>query len=146
MIATILAILSLAFSVFLFFRFDARIKNQERILNDYKIKEYQVAEREKLYANLTLDTMWRDKGTLYLIIANEGPSEAFNISIKDLDKESFLFKDLSNAFPIKSLIPGDSEQLELMVYCDMPDKTRVELTWEDNSKETHKEKRVLQIN
>ena len=47
MIGTILAIVSLGFSLFLFFRFDARIKEQEKLLNDYKIKEYKEAERNQ---------------------------------------------------------------------------------------------------
>ena len=145
MIGTILAILSLGFSLFLFFRFDARIKEQEKLLNDYKIKEYKEAERDKLYAHLAMDTYWRDKNTLYLLIENNGPSDAYNITIENLDKDSFLFKDIESCFPIKTIDAGDNIQLELLVYSDMPEKNRVKVSWEDDSKEKHTDKVVLQI-
>lgn len=101
MLGTILAIISLGFSLYLFFRFDARIKEQERILNDYKIKEYQEAERDKLYAHLSMRTYWRDKDTLYLVIENEGPSDAYNVSVKDLSKDSLFIPRLNILIPYK---------------------------------------------
>lgn len=145
MTGTILAILSLGFSLFLFFRFDARIKEQEKLLNDYKIKEYKEAERDKLYAHLAMGTYWRDKNTLYLLIENNGPSDAYNITIENLDKDSFLFKDIESCFPIKTIDAGDNIQLELLVYSDMPEKNRVKVSWEDDSEEKHTDKVVLQI-
>ncbi len=122
-----------------------RIKKQERILNEYKIAEYKEAEREKMYAHLAMKTYWRDKDTLYLIIENNGPSDAYNIMIENLDEESYLFRDLDTSFPIESIVPGDSCQLEILVYSDMPEKTRVRVEWEDNSKEKHTDKVVLHI-
>lgn len=145
MIATIIAILSLLFSIGAFLFLDMKIKKQEQILNEYKIAEYKEAERDKLYAHLAMKTYWRDKGTLFLIIENNGPSDAYNVSVKDLDKESFLFRDIDSSFPIESIYAGDSSQLELLVYSDMPEKTRVQVTWEDNSKEMHSDKVVLHI-
>lgn len=145
MLGTILAIISLGFSLYLFFRFDARIKEQERILNDYKIKEYQEAERDKLYAHLSMRTYWRDKDTLYLVIENEGPSDAYNASVKDLSKDSYLFQDLTSSFPISTIDAGDSIQLELLVYSDMPEKARLQVLWEDDSKEKHTDKVILDI-
>lgn len=145
MLGTILAIISLGFSLYLFFRFDARIKEQERILNDYKIKEYQEAERDKLYAHLSMRTYWRDKDTLYLVIENEGLSDAYNVSVKDLSKDSYLFQDLTSSFPISTIDAGDSIQLELLVYSDMPEKARLQVLWEDDSKEKHTDKVILDI-
>lgn len=145
MIGTVIAIISLGFSLYLFIRFDARIKEQERILNDYKIKEYQEAERDKLYAHLSMRTYWRDKDTLYLVIENEGPSDAYNVSVKDLSKDSYLFQDLASSFPISTIDAGDSIQLELLVYSDMPEKARLQVLWEDDSKEKHTDKVILDI-
>lgn len=145
MLGTILAIISLGFSLYFFFRFDARIKEQERILNDYKIKEYQEAERDKLHAHLSMRTYWRDKDTLYLVIENEGSSDAYNVSVKDLSKDSYLFQDLTSSFPISTIDAGDSIQLELLVYSDMPEKARLQVLWEDDSKEKHTDKVILDI-
>ena len=145
MVTTIIAIVSLLLSVFSFFFFEVKIKKQEKVLNDYKIAEYKEVERDKLYAHLSIDTFWRDKDTLYLIVENHGPSDAYNVCIKDLDKESFLFRDLASSFPIKTIDSGDSAQLELLVYSDMPEKTRIQVTWEDDSKEAHTDKVVLHI-
>jgi len=145
MAATIIAIISLLFSVGTFLFLDMRIKKQERILNDYKIAEYKEAEREKMYAHLAMKTYWRDKNTLYLIIENTGPSDAYNIMIENLDKESFLFQDIDKSFPIETIAAGDSCQLELLVYSDMPEKALVRVEWEDNSREKHTDKVVLHI-
>ena len=145
MVATIIAIISLLFSGITFLLLDVRLKKQEKILNDYKIAEYRKAEQDNLCAHLRMDTHWRDKGTLYLIIGNDGPSDAYNVSVKNLDKESFLFQDLESSFPIKLIDSGDSVQLELLVYSDMPEKTRVQVTWEDDSKEKHSDKVILHI-
>lgn len=145
MVATIIAIITFFFSLGTFLFLDMKIKKQEQIINEYKIAEYKEAEREKLYAHLAMKTYWRDKGTLCLIIENNGPSDAYNVSVKDLDKESFIFKDLDASFPIETIYSGDRAQLELLVYSDMPEKTRVLVTWEDDSKEAHSDKVVLHI-
>lgn len=81
MVTTIIAIATLLFSIFSFLFFELKIKKQEKILNDYKIAEYKEAEQDKLYAHLSIDTYWRDKDTLYLIVDNRGPSDAYNVSI-----------------------------------------------------------------
>ena len=145
MITTIIAIVSLVVSVFTLLFFDIRIKKQEKILNEFKIKEYEAAEQEKKLAHLSMNKYWRDKDTLFLIIANDGPSDAYNISIKDLDKDSFLFQNTESTFPIKLIDAGDSVQIELNVYSDMPEKTRVQITWEDDSKKKHMDKVVIPI-
>lgn len=145
MVTTIIAIVSLLLSVFSFFFFEVKIKKQEQILNDYKIAEYEEAERDKLSAHLSYETNWRDKDTLYLNIKNHGPSDAYNVCIKDLDKDSFLFRDLDSSLPIETIYSGDMVQLELFVYSDMPKSTRIQVTWEDDSKEKHTEKDVIHI-
>jgi hypothetical protein len=55
------------------------------------------------------------------------------------------FRDLEASFPIETIYSSDSVQLELLVYSDMPEKTRVQVTWEDDSKEKHTDKVVLHI-
>ena len=145
MITTVIAIVSLVISLFTFLFFDIRIKKQERLLNEYRIAEYQAADKQRLMAHLSFETYWRDKGTLNLIVENEGPSDARNIVIKDLDEESFLFRDVSSQFPL-TVIAGDSVQIALLVYHGMPDKTWILITWEDDSGENHQEKAVLRIN
>ena len=90
-------------------------------------------------------TYWRDKDTLYLVIENDGPSDAYNVSVKDLNKDSFLFQDIASSFPISTIDAGDSIQLELLVYSDMPEKARLQVIWEDDSKEKHTDKVILGI-
>ena len=114
-------------------------------MNDYRIKEYKDIEHDKLYAHLSIDTYWRDKSTLKLSINNSGPSNAYNIIVENLDKESSLFQDIASTFPITTIDAGDNIELELLVYSDMPEKNRVKLTWEDDSKEKHTEQIILHI-
>lgn len=144
-ITVIISALALSLSLFTFFRFDAKLKKQEKVLNDYRIKEYQDADYAKHYALLSINAYWRDKDSLYLIIENDGPSDAYNVTVKDLDKDSYLFRDLVTSFPIATIESGDSIQLELLVYSDMPKKTMLQVTWEDDSKEKHIDKVVLNI-
>lgn len=143
--AIIVSAATLLFSVFSFLFFDRKIKKQEKTINAYKIKKIEAEELELKLARLYIRTYWRDKGTLYLIIENEGPSDAYNISIEELDSESFLFQELKDSFPIKTIDAGDSEQLELMVYCDMPEKIRIQVDWDDDSQKHHSDKKVISI-
>ena len=154
MVTTIIAIATLLFSIFSFLFFELKIKKQEKILNDYKIAEYKEAEQDnmdfgvamkRLSAHLSIDTYWRDKDTLYLIVDNRGPSDAYNVSIKDLDKDSFLFRDLTSSLPIETIDSGDSAQLELLVYTEMPEKALIQVTWEDDSNEKHTDKVIIHI-
>ena len=138
--AIVLSALSLVFSLVIFFVFDGRIKRQETLLNDFKIKEYREAMREKLQANLSVSTSWRDKNTLYLVIKNNGPSNAYNITIKNLDKDIFLFRNIADFLPIEIIPSGDIEQVELSIHSDMPEKALVQVIWEDDSKEKHTKK------
>ena len=137
MVTTIIAIATLLFSIFSFLFFELKIKKQEKILNE--------AEQDKLYAHLSIDTYWSDKDTLYLIVDNRGPSDAYNVSIKDLDKDSFLFRDLTSSLPIETIDSGDSAQLELLVYTEMPEKALIQVTWEDDSNEKHTDKVIIHI-
>lgn len=145
MIAVVISALALVLSLYTFFSFDAKLKKQESILNDYKIKEYQEGAKDNKYAHLRIKTYWRDKDSLYLIIENEGPSDAYSIDIQNLDNESYLFRDIESSFPISTICAGDSEQLNLLVYDGMPEKTRIKVSWRDDSEEKHYDKVVLPI-
>ena len=145
MAVTIIALFSLLVSIFTFVFFDVKLKKQERLLNEYRLAEYREAEKEKKIAHLLFNTYWQDKDTLYFVIENRGPSDAFNIMIKDLGDDSQIFRDVAMDFPLK-IMAGDSRQLALLVYYGMPDKTRILASWEDDSREKHQEKMVLSIN
>ena len=145
LITIIISAFALALSLFSFIRFDFKIKEQEIILNNFKIKKNNEDDHNKLYAHLSLDTYWRDKNTLKLTIKNSGPSDAYSITVENLDKESFLFKDIESSFPISKIDAGDSVEMDLLVYSDLPNKNMVKITWEDNSTEKRTEMVVLSI-
>ena len=131
--------------------FKGRLESDKEFATDFNIYMVSVigickeAEQDKLYAHLSIDTYWRDKDTLYLIVDNRGPSDAYNVSIKDLDKDSFLFRDLTSSLPIETIDSGDSAQLELLVYTEMPEKALIQVTWEDDSNEKHTDKVIIHI-
>lgn len=143
--AIIISALAFILSIVTYFRFDRKIKQQEEIINAHEIDKIKEEELEKSFAHLTMRTYWRDKGTLFLIIGNDGPSDAYNVSIIDLDKESFIFQNAEESLPIKTIYAGDNEQIELMVYSDMPNKTRIQVEWDDDSKQHHVDKPVISI-
>lgn len=143
--AFIISVFAFLLSGFTFFRFDQKIKRQEEIINSYEIEEINAKKKAKLYAHLAIDIYWRDKNTLFLTIDNDGPSDAYNIIIKDLDKESFLFQEIKSSFPINTIYAYDQLQIELLAYSDMPEKTRIQVDWDDDSKEHHSEKSIISI-
>lgn len=145
MVAVIISALALALSLYTYFRFDRKIKKQEEIINAHEIAKIQEEELGKKLAQLRIERYWRDKGTLLLRIINEGPSDAYNINIQDLDEESFLFQEIKDKFPIKTVYAGDEEVFELMVYSEMPGKTRLKVDWDDDTKQHHTGKIVLSI-
>ena len=115
------------------------------IINEYVISGYKEAAREKLRANLSLSTYWKDKDTLRLVVRNDGPSDAFNVMVVGMDRDCYLFRDSAASAPIETLYSGDSEEFDLQVYSDMPQKTRVQVNWIDDSKEMRTKKVILSI-
>lgn len=144
LIACIIAGISLIFSVIIFVFHDRKIKTQEAIINDYHIKQISKEESKKDDAILRIFVDWIDKGTLALVINNNGLSDAHDITIRDLNEEGVLFQEISDKFPIEHIYSHDSEQIEFLAFNDMPHKVRVLLSWTDNNG-NHSEKRIINI-
>lgn len=145
MVSIIISLLALALSAYSYFRFDRKIKKQEEFINAHEIAKIQEEVISKNHANLAIDKYWRDKDTLYMIVRNEGPSDAYNVSVVDLEKESFLFQNIKSRMPIEVIYAGDDVQLELMVYSDMPQKTRLKVDWDDDSNQHNSDKVIFCI-
>lgn len=134
----IIAILSLLFGAFTYFRHDRKLKEQQRIINEYQIAKLQKESTELLKAELRASlTKVASVGScvgMYsgtLVIKNYGKGTARRVSIKGRINLPWLTNE--------DFVPG--EQKEYPVEWNFGHgNTDVQLSWTDDSGERQERK------
>lgn len=142
----IIAVLSLGFSGFLFFRFDKKIKKQETRLNDFQLKAFEEEERLSKTADVSLN-LYTSKNTYYKFkVFNRGKADATNINVVITPQDN-QYEDATQIYngkdlPFPCLHPQES--FELHVICYLPSVREFVVTWEDESGK-HEKKQNIQL-
>lgn len=142
----IIAILSFLFGAFIYFRYDKKLKEQERILNKYQIEKMQKEavdqQKAEVRASITkVSNLGLGIGSYggTLIIKNFGKGTAHSVFIRNLSHRH----DRIN-LPVlthEDFLPG--EQKEYPVNWGFGGTTDVLLSWTDNSGERQERKYSL---
>lgn len=143
----ILSVLSIIGGVFLFFRYDRRIKEQERKLNDYQLKKYQEEDDLKRQAYIKCNLVNIDGGHLKIRFFNSGQAEARNVKIEIINKDSLDGIVFTQDWgPYDSITPQIGYREEDLFLCEGSAETiQICMTWDDDFRNNQSSKQTIQL-
>lgn len=136
-IAILISILSLGFSLYVYFAYQKKLNEQQEKINDLNLTRMEQEKDEQNKARLTVNNSGG-----YLYITNEGPATARNVRFECSEtlemRESYLL-------PCPELKPGAMLKIRyLKEFVNNPYQT-VTLTWDDNWGKDNKEEYVVSL-
>lgn len=129
------AFISAAFTGFMFYRYDKRLKEQEQKINDFQLDEYTRKEAESKKALLRAEA-FHINGDWKVSIQNDGVAPARNIRLlsPDLTTEKGRIKIMNEPiFPYPILNKNDRFYLDLCLMEYHSIKPVIQLFWDDDS-------------
>jgi len=139
----ITALFALFFSFYTYLVHDKKIKRQEKLINDYKIKRILAEELMDKKAIIEANVIDGPIGHIIIEVCNKGKSIANNVLV-DIPK-SDNYNVFSNPCPIE-ILPNNSINIELDKFKKKcPGKIRIKMIWDDNFKEKNKMSQEIPI-
>ena len=106
----IISAAALAVSLYTYFAHDRRLKQQERLINSYQLKQLQEEEQANKKANIRAEISQNTKGPRTLRIWNNGRAVARNIRVEGLDVKGLIVMN-DEIFPYEIMNPQDDAEL-----------------------------------
>lgn len=102
-----LSVLTIAASVYAFWRYDKRINKQNILINEFTIREQKEKEEEERKAAIEVSHIYNGRGSGDLYITNVGRADARDLRM-DIDEheDSGIFWSVGDLFPYRCLTPG----------------------------------------
>lgn len=135
----IISIITLFSGIFMFLKYDKRLKAQEERLNaqqeqinEYNLESIQRDKEDRKKAMIRANMIRGDRGKRPIKVWNEGQADAFDVNVEILDgKSQSFFCSNQNLFPYSKLSPKMSTEWRLIMCGCSYDKIDVKLTWRD---------------
>ena len=131
----LISTITLLGGVFMFWRYDRRIKSQEERLNEYQIRKNKQEEEDNKKAKIAANVVKGDKGKRIIKVYNCGIADAYNINFEfefdDDSDETKIFVTNMEVFPYKKLTPSSGTEFYIHMTNSTPNVIDVKLTWKD---------------
>ena len=129
LISLAISFAALAFSLFVYFRHDKKLHEQQLQLNKIALRNEQLKEEESKHARIQADVEHNGNSRLLLVVQNTGAAVARNVNLSLNPQLAYL----SPVFPIDVLNPGDSVRAQIILALNDPIKTSAVFCWEDDA-------------
>ena len=137
----IVGICALLFTAGVYFIHDRKLKQQQKILNEYQLKVVEQNKKAEVRAtiiNRQSDRLGNRSGTL--VIKNYGKATAYNVRFK---RKNEMYSDIfDSCWDYPQLLPGESQ--EKHVECRTGEQTAI-VTWDDEFGKNRQYKRTLDL-
>ena len=140
----IISILALAASAFTYFKYDKKLKEQERKINEYQLKQIEKEDLESKKAAIRGNIVKGLKGKRTLKVYNSGRAIARNIRIEGLDVEG-LFHRADEVFPYELMNPQDYTEVNIMLFNNCAPTIKLKYIWDDESGKNNEFEQVLTL-
>lgn len=125
-----ISIITLFFSLYVYFRHDLKIKNQSKEINTKKLENLHLEDEQNKKANIEI-RVDRSNSKKYVIkVINTGKSLAKYVILKFNDEE-FNSSIPNNFFPT-DLHSGNFIEIDYYIHKGSPVKVQALITWQDN--------------
>lgn len=140
----IISILALLASAFTYFKHDIKLKEQERKINEYQLKQIEKEDLESKKAAIRGNIVKGLKGKRTLKVYNSGRAIARNIRIEGLDVEG-LFHRADEVFPYELMNPQDYTEVNIMLFNNCAPTIKLKYIWDDESGKNNEFEQVLTL-
>lgn len=140
----IISVLALIASVFTYLRHDKKLKEQERKINEYQLKQIEKEDLESKKAAIRGNIVKGLKGERTLKIFNSGRATARNIRIDGLDVDGVFYMP-QDLFPYELMNPQDYAELTLHLTYGCPSTIKLKYIWDDEYGDNNEFEQVLTI-
>ena len=140
----IISVLALIASVFTYLMHDKKLKEQERRINEYQLKQIEKENLENKKAAIRGNIVKGLKGGRTLKIFNSGRATARNIRIDGLDVDG-VFYIPQDLFPYELMNPQDYAELTLHLTYGCPSTIKLKYIWDDEFSDNNEFEQVLTI-
>lgn len=140
----IISILALLASAFTYFKHDKKLKEQERKINEYQLKQIEKEDLESKKAAIRGNIVKGLKGKRTLKVYNSGRAIARNIRVEGLDVEG-LFHRADEVFPYELMNPQDYTEVNIMLFNNCAPTIKLKYIWDDESGKNNEFEQVLTL-
>ena len=140
----ILAALALAFSCYTFFAHDRRLKNQEKLLNEYQLRSLVQNEEENKKAIIRAKAVKYTGGKRTLYIYNTGKSKARNLKVDMSEKGQVCASRPEFPQTYEELLPDASREV-LLLLTVVDNLLTLTYEWDDDYSKGNKESQTIDL-
>lgn len=140
----LLSILALIASVFTYFKHDKKLKEQERKINEYQLKQIEKEDLESKKAAIRGNIVKGLKGGRTLKVYNSGRATARNIRVEGLDVNGVIHRG-GDIFPYELMNPQDYTELTIHLVMGCPSTLKLKYIWDDEFGRDNEFEQVLTI-
>ncbi|MEG1648298.1 MAG: hypothetical protein RR277_00250 [Rikenellaceae bacterium] len=145
-VSLIISILAIFGTLYTYIRHDKKIKEQERILNEYQIEKIKTEKDESKKALIKGNVLKSEKGKRTLKVFNAGKAVAFNINLEILNGNIEEKGVLNFHFePYEMMNPQDSTETSFFLCEGHTPTLKIKFTWEDDFQDNNEFIQVLSI-
>ncbi|MCM1078261.1 MAG: hypothetical protein NC344_01295 [Bacteroidales bacterium] len=132
----IMAAMGILGGLWAYFRHDRKIKSQEKILNEFQIKQIEKEQAKEKMAEMKANIISNHKGTARIRFVNAGKANANNIRIEVLTSEKEMGKIYygANFGPYEVINPQSYREEKLFLCEGHPDTIEMKIIWNDEFK------------
>ena len=140
----IISVAALVVSLYTYFAHDRKLKQQEQLINTYRLKQLQEEEQANKKADIRAQIKNNTKGIPVLHICNRGHATARNIRVEGLNVKGFDLME-QNIFPCEVMYPQDYMELEFWETRECPRRLTLKLIWDDESGQDNATTKVITL-
>ena len=140
----IISVLALIASVFTYLRHDKKLKEQERRINEYQLKQIEKENLENKKAAIRGNIVKGLKGGRTLKVYNSGRATARNIRVEGLNVNG-IFYMRRDIFPYELMNPQDYTELTMHLTYGCPSTIKLKYIWDDEFGDNNEFEQVLTI-
>lgn len=115
--------------ILIYFAHDRKLKQQERLINSYQLKQLREEEQANKKADIRAEISQNTKGSRTLRIWNNGRAIARNIRLTGLSVKGLVLMD-RNIFPYHTMAAQDSVEIKFLLSESLRELT-LTFIWDD---------------
>ena len=140
----IISVLALIASVFTYLRHDKKLKEQERRINEYQLKQIEKEDLDSKKAAIRGNIVKGLKGGRTLKVYNSGRATARNIRVEGLDVNGLIHR-ADELFPYELMNPQDYTEVTIHLVVGCPYTIKLKYIWDDEFGDNNEFEQVLTI-
>ena len=142
LIGIVISIIALILTVFTYFKHDIKIKQQERLLNEYQLTKIETEKTDSKKAIIEANVIQIKDGKDKIKVYNKGRSTARNVIVTISDTEGL--KVIHNPCPI-DIRPQNGIEIIVLLFTNYPDKVKIDFEWDDDFKNKNRDSQLVQL-